>query len=164
MVKITSLLLVLLFAKMTMAAPFLSSSEAQEINQYMDDICMDTYCGGDINFYAQGVECSSDSKCSITYLARTWREALDTFDVPLLRALQGKTKKFYSLNSRLYFGNYEVISEEGELFAQTTITCSLYNLNAETLMGEYEGDKQEYLYMTILDSCIGPIESLILNF
>ena len=43
---------------------FLSVHEASRINKYMDEICPDTYCGGDISFYTQGITCNGD-RCSI---------------------------------------------------------------------------------------------------
>ncbi len=138
---------------------FLTKSEADKINGYMDDICMDTYCGGDINFYTQGMSCSGDT-CTIKYLAKTWSGSSDSFDADLLKALEGKTKKFYSLNSELKFENFGPDEDDT---ASVNISCTMKKLNAKDL-AEYDNDKQEYMYMTILESCIDPIESLILDY
>ncbi|EPZ49459.1 hypothetical protein M902_1083 [Bacteriovorax sp. BAL6_X] len=153
------LLFILLSTAVSAQTDFLSKSEAKEINKYMDDICMDTYCGGEINWYTQGMNCSGD-KCTISYKAYTWNNAADSFDADLLKALSGKPKQFRSLNSSLKFENYQLESKQR---ASVNITCTLFGLNNEAL-AEYDNDKQEYLYTTILESCIDPVESLILDY
>ncbi len=141
-----------------MAFDFLSPDEATDINDYMDDICMDTYCGGDINFYPQGIECSGN-KCTISYLAKSWENESDSFDSETLSVLIGKTKKFYSLNSGIYFESYEIVNGTSELY----FSCTMYNLNSNSL-ADYDNSKQEYMYMTILDSCIDPIQAIVGNY
>lgn len=153
------LLLISLSSAVSAQSDFLSKSEANKINEYMDDICMDTYCGGDINWYAQGMNCSGD-QCTISFKAYTWKNSADSFDADLLKSLEGKTKQFRYLSSAIKFENYQLESEQR---ASVNLSCTLYGLNNEEL-AEYDNDKQEYLYMTILESCIDPIESLILDY
>ncbi|WP_412471915.1 hypothetical protein [Halobacteriovorax sp. RT-1-4] len=153
------LVLISLSTAVSAQSDFLSKSEAKDINDYMGDICMDTYCGGDINWYTQGMNCSGD-QCTISYEAYTWKDSADSFDADLLKALDGKTKDYRHLNSSLKFENFQLV-RQGRAFVN--ISCTMYGLNNETL-AEYDNDKQEYLYMTILESCIDPVESLILAY
>ncbi|MGI4992362.1 hypothetical protein ACRXCV_07025 [Halobacteriovorax sp. GFR7] len=155
----TILFLISLSTAVSAQSDFLTKQEADKINEYMDDICMDTYCGGDINWYTKGMNCSGD-QCTISFKAYTWENDAETFDADLLKAIEGKTKNFPRLSSSLKFENYQLESKQR---ASVNISCTMYGLNNEELT-EYDNDKQEYLYMTILESCVDPVETLILNY
>lgn len=56
------LLMLLIFSSSAFAqTSFLSKKEANEINDYLDDICADTYCGGDLNFKPYAIHCRKNS-------------------------------------------------------------------------------------------------------
>ena len=68
---------------------FLNKSEAIRMNDYVSHICADTYCGGDLNFYAQGIVCKG-STCTAEFKAIEYNE--NTFNISNINQAIGSKK------------------------------------------------------------------------
>ena len=138
---------------------FLTTSEASRINRYMDDICPDTYCGGDISFYTHGITCNGDS-CSIKISGSGYSE----FDEAAIEAALGTTKVTaeYS-NVTITFDELKAIArdEDGYEGLETSFTCTMNKLPMK--MTDYD-DKEELFYDFIVWGCIRELESTVYNF
>jgi hypothetical protein len=55
----------------TQAKPFLNADEADKVAEYLDYICMDTYCGGDFNWTSPSISCDEES-CTLEMNAMSW--------------------------------------------------------------------------------------------
>ncbi|MFT6631314.1 MAG: hypothetical protein ACJAS4_001263 [Bacteriovoracaceae bacterium] len=53
------------------AKPFLSLEQADKASEYLNYICMDTFCGGDYNWTSAQVSCDEES-CTLQMNAMSW--------------------------------------------------------------------------------------------
>ena len=53
------------------ANPFLNLEEANKVSEYLNYICMDTFCGGDFNWTSANISCNENS-CTLQMDAMSW--------------------------------------------------------------------------------------------
>lgn len=138
---------------------FLSVHEASRINKYMDEICPDTYCGGDISFYTQGITCNGD-RCSIVI---TGSGKSDFDETSIESALRKTVVTAEYSNVTITFDELKASArdEEGYEGLETSFTCTMNKLPME--MTDYN-DKEELFYDFIVWGCVRELESTVYNY
>lgn len=154
--------LILLLALTTSAFAqndFLTTSEANKVNNYMYDICMDTYCGGDIMFFNNGVECQG-STCTIQYTA----QGNSSFDRATSATTSGTTVVTSEFsNVFVNFGKIEITDDEDSRWENLDInfTCTLTDLPID--LTSYS-KKEDLFYELVVFGCIRQVESIVYNW
>jgi hypothetical protein len=142
---------------------FLSKKETKEINDYLDDICADTYCGGDLNFRPYGITCRKNF-CSVEFgatgagngLFNTTR-ANDSLGSIMTALDDGDVK--VTMNDVLF----ETIDDEDlgiALYGSFNFTCKLTNL-ANRL--KEAASKRDLFYDMVVFGCIRQVERTVYN-
>lgn len=157
------LLTILIAAAVTQSAlaqtNFLTELEAVRADSYMDNICPDTYCGGDIAFYTQGLTCSGNS-CTLELTGGGYSE----FDNQAVAAAVNTSKvtKEYK-NVVINFGAMSVtgIDEDGFEGANFAFSCTMNDLPMN--MNNYR-EKQDLIYDLVVWGCIRELETTVYNY
>jgi len=55
-------------------AGLLTADQATEVARSLDEICPDTFCGGDYTYFVESVACSGRGECTIGYSAEPFDE------------------------------------------------------------------------------------------
>jgi len=152
MKSIIPVLFFVMATQATLAKPFLSPVESDQIKGYMNEICGDTYCGGDIEYFPLDLDCD-ESQCVIEFYGKTYFEVQSQYyQLGEMMSLVGQTKTYAKLESQITFISFELDDEsKGEL----SFSCALTNLSQKEM--SYT-EKEDYMYDKILDSCITPYE------
>ena len=140
---------------------FLSKKEAAEINDYLDSICPDTYCGGDLNFRPFGINCKANS-CTVEFGASG--AGNDLFDMDRsnsslnqMMISQDDQDVKLTINDVLF----ETIDADDfgiAVYASFNFTCKLTNL-ANRLEG-FES-KRDLFYDMVVFGCINQLERTV---
>lgn len=132
LIKILALLFLVSFVVET-RAEFLDTKEAIAAEEYLNDICIDTFCGGDFNFTNISVRC--DKFCSITYdIAPYYPEYLNlsTFDQASWNERNGYGDKVHwkLIKARNFLDYYYGQDDELVEFENVKIKaqCQIYKL------------------------------------
>lgn len=148
----------LLFSLLIMSGAFAQSSymnpdEARYVNDYLDMICMDTYCGGDLNYYPQGIKCDEDS-CVVGYVAYEWYA--NTINPYSYKALIGTTDEDTQQNVEIsYTGLHSKTGDDDDTLYGMEFSCKLGDLPKGLDLKQ----KQDLFYDKIVFSCIDLLES-----
>lgn len=138
---------------------FLTEAQAAKVNRYMDDICPDTYCGGDISFYTQGLSCAGNT-CTLELTGSGYSD----FDNAAV-ASSANTKKITSeyKNVAINFGAMEIsgVDEDGFEGASFNFSCTMSDLPMD--LKKY-GDKEDLVYDLVVWGCIRELESIVYNY
>lgn len=134
---------------------FLNSLEAQKINQYMDDICPDTYCGGDILFYTQGLTCNNNS-CTLELTGSGYSD----FDNTTITSATNTSKVTAEYSN--VFINFKSMSigtsdEDGFEGASFTFSCTMNDLPMDL---NYRA-KKDLVYDLVVWGCIRELETTV---
>lgn len=152
MKSIISVLFLVIGVQSTIAKPFLSPVESDQAKAYMNSICGDTYCGGDINYFPLDLDCD-ESQCLVEFYGKTYSEAQSKYyQLGEMMSLVGHTQTYTKLNSQITFISFEI---DDESKAELSFSCALKNLPQRNMS---YAEKEDYMYNTILDSCITPYE------
>ena len=147
-------LLLIIVTSLTFAkADFLSPDKATEVARFLDNICMDTYCGGDINFYSDAMTCDGNV-CEVSY--RAYGFSKGTFDEQTMLSLVGTESK--RTNTITKFGSVSKVIHDGEKKLEAKFKCVLNNLPT-TDMSEY--DKEDLVYELVVTECIDAFETAV---
>jgi len=146
-------LLIILYLTATSAfaqTDFLNKAEANRVNNYMDSICPDTYCGGDINFYPQGIVCEG-SVCTADFRAFEYSE--NTFNITNTKEAIG-TKKTLK-NTQIEYIDLEIEEDR----PMVSFRCIMPNL---TDVDMSISKKEQLIYDLIVWECIRDFETTTL--
>ncbi len=135
---------------------FLSKKEAKQNLDYLDMICADTYCGGDIDFRPQELICKG-ATCTVEFSAGGY----SLFNMERSAAAVGTTKVSRDMKDVLITFNaieIEPIDEDGFQPATFGFTCTLTNLWAN--MAEYS-TKRELIYDMVVFGCVRELEGTV---
>ncbi len=148
-------LVLTLFLTLSVSAnsDFLSPSEAKSVSDYMYDICMDTYCGGDFLYFNDVMKCHENT-CEIEMSAHAYIEEGVTFSDKLSELSNSSV----TLNQTVikYKGIDTDSDEERGKFQNASFTCLMPNLPTKS-MTLYE--KQELIYDLIVFECVNAFEN-----
>jgi hypothetical protein len=129
---------------------FLNKSEEKRVNNYMDYICADTYCGGDINFYPQGIVCEG-SLCTADFKAFEYSE--NTFNITSTKEAIGTKKTLKS--TQIEYTDLE-IEEDRPIVSFICIMPNLTNVSMSI------SEKEQLIYDLIVWECIRDFETTTL--
>lgn len=138
---------------------FLTESEAVKINDYLDDICPDTYCGGDIVFYTHGITCKGNS-CTIEMSGQGYSE----FDKAATSAAVGTSVVTSEYKDVVVnFEELEIGRDEEDEYdtLQASFSCTLKNLPME--MTDYD-QKEEMFYDKLVWGCVRELEATVYSW
>lgn len=125
----------------------------------MDDICPDTYCGGDIIFYTQGMSCRGNS-CTIS-LSGCGHSA---FDKTALEAAENtSTTTSEHKNIVINYGSMSVGATDLDGYQATSFefSCTLNDLPMN--IQSYD-KKQDLVYDLVVWGCIRELEETAFNY
>ena len=132
---------------------YLSPSEAKSVSDYMYDICMDTYCGGDFLYFNDVMKCHENT-CEIEMSAHAYIEEGVTFSDNLSKL--SNSSEVLNQTVIKYKGIDIDSDEERGKFQNARFTCLMPNLPTKS-MTLYE--KQELIYDLIVSECVDAFES-----
>lgn len=149
--------IILLSLSFTTNADILTKSEMSKISDYLDNICSDTYCGGDINWTSPKVVCGK-SYCSVIIDAASYYSdepffTVDHFDNASADLKKGQGYKLLSAESFI-----DEWDEDENLNTKVTAWCRL-DLPSNISSMNYN-DKEDAVYYANLD-CVDKIEAAI---
>ena len=148
------IILVLLISNATMANnSFLTKTEIKKIETYLDDVCPDTYCGGDLNYSPSNLECDSDS-CSLDFTAQGYQASYEVSALGILG------REFRSEENEDVFINYVTHKKVESNQMQMTFSCRFNNLSENA---DIYSDKAEMFYVMTID-CISEFESTLFDY
>ena len=146
-----TIILILLSLSTLAKTDFLSPSQADRVTNYMYNICMDTYCGGDFYFINDKLSCSG-STCEIKMYGQAFSKDDVTFGSDLYE-LVGKEKKLE--NAIIKFHDVETDSDEDGKYLSAGFTCVMPNLPMTDM--SYD-EKEELMYDLIVWDCVRAFE------
>jgi hypothetical protein len=135
---------------------FFTKNEAAKTLDYLDMICADTYCGGDINFHPHKLTCKADT-CLVEFSAAGY----SLFNTERSAAAVGATKVSRDMSDVfITFNEIEIgsIDEDGFQAAGFSFTCTLTNLWAN--MATYDS-KKELIYEMVVFGCVRELEGTV---
>jgi hypothetical protein len=139
------------------ADPVLSKSESTQIVSYLSDICPDTYCGGDYNYYPQTIECN-ESSCTLSM------KLIAYYEGDLADAGKGIGQSSSDANAKVTLidvGMQEEWSMDSEtvvLMHSVDFTCVINNLSKNNASLDSKIDK---FYDYTVGSCVPMMEDLL---
>ena len=144
-------------------ANILNKYEAKRASEYLNDICADTYCGGDIHWNNAEVTCSK-KYCSLYIDARSFESTAPFFSVDRFNLADSSKKKgqgFKLLSADIE--NEEIYNDYGHVtgYTDNTIVSSWCRLELEpSLKSKSEEYKIDAVYSSTLD-CVDKIQDAI---
>lgn len=163
----TFLTLILLTTSYVANAEILTKSERKQISRYLDDICPDTYCGGDINWTSPEVVCN-DGYCSVLINATSYYALEPFFSVKHFNTASSDSKKgqgYKLLSAESFMDEHHEYNRETRDYDVTQVQntrvkawCRL-DLPSSIKTLSYE-EKEEAIYDANLD-CVDKIEAAI---
>ena len=151
------LTIILLATSIAANADFLNISEREKISYYLDNICPDTYCGGDINWTRPKVVCGK-KYCSVIIEAASYYSDDPFFTEEYFNNASADKKKgqgFKLLKAETYVDEWD---EEQLDNTKVTAWCRL-ELPKDISKMSYS-DKEDAVYYANLD-CVDLIQSAI---
>lgn len=155
----TFLLLLTLTTTAFAQSDFLTPAQAQKVNTYMDNICPDTYCGGDISFYTHGLTCNGNS-CTLE-LTGSGSSEFDNASIKTAANTSKITSEFK--NVVINFGAMSVFSydEDGFEDASFKFSCTMNDLPLD--ITDYRA-KKDLVYELVVWGCIRELESTVYDW
>ena len=140
-------------------ADFLTKLEAESVNSYMDNICPDTYCGGDINFYTTGMKCSG-STCELGLSAEGHMNDDSILDFELLKSKEGTTEGTGNVLVSFKGTDTDFDSKNGR-YTKALFSCVLKDLPTQKMS---YSEKEELIYDLVVFECIEKFEDTAYAF
>jgi DNA uptake protein ComE-like DNA-binding protein len=138
--------------------PILDAREAEKVRQSLDDICGDTWCEGDYNWYVTEVSCPGDGTCYVSQRAQQYGGFSE--DV-----LAGRSPESLQSRGEGEYGTYHASidsADGGEDGTWLMVSCELDSgfFTREDAMNVERGRYSEKLYYSLLD-CISALEEMM---
>jgi hypothetical protein len=135
----------------------LTKSESNEIVNYLNNICPDTYCGGDYNYYPQDIQCDETS-CTLTMRIQEYYQG-DLSDVNT-KLGESVTKNNYKV-TMVDVSTQEAwsLDIEGEALVNAAdFICVISKLQKSN---QSLSDKTQTFYDYTVSNCVPMIESFL---
>lgn len=137
---------------------FLTLDQADKVNSYLDRICPDTYCGGDINFFPQGINCEGDS-CTVKFLGY----GSSFFNEQYIQKVIGKkivSSEYPNANIIIHSANVVMAQDNFEKM-KITFNCQIGKLP----MGQLSySQKEDIVYDMVVFGCIDQLEKTVYDY
>lgn len=150
------LILIALMSTAFAQSNFMDKREVERTLDYLDSICGDTYCGGDIGFNPHDMSCSGGT-CTVEFSAGGYSD----FNRERSAAAVGQTRASrFVKDVTITFNEIEIVDtdEDGFQEAGMSFTCKLNNL--WTNMAEYDS-KVEMIYDMVVFGCVRELEATV---
>ena len=148
----TTLLKTALVTTVAAASFSFTPAQIQSGADYLNNLCGDTFCGGDFDYTVENISCEGTS-CSIQTTVFSYYED-DNDTVSSIADLSEEERNSESLSVSADLGegynDYEEYS-----YPTFTATCKVEVKNSE--------DTDEEFYSAMVDSCVPSIESFVRN-
>jgi len=139
--------------------PVLTKFESKEIVSYLDGICGDTYCGGDINYYPQDIKCDETS-CTLTMRAVEYYS--NDFDIARLNTEIGNSSNIdnykVTLEGSAQVTSWDLNSEADTKMNAIDFSCKIKGLKRTN---QSLSDKIDSFYDHTVCSCVPMMEGLL---
>ncbi|RLB50445.1 MAG: hypothetical protein DRJ42_18830 [Deltaproteobacteria bacterium] len=137
----------------------LTSREAEEVRDSLDDICGDSWCEGDYNWYVDSVECPGDGTCVVTQHVQEHGGGWSS-DV-----LAGRSEESLQSYAEGDYGGFAASIDDrytDEDGTWLTVSCNLDSgfFAREDAMEVGSGDYSEKLYFSLMD-CVSALEGMM---
>ncbi len=152
------LLLALAILSLNANAQLISNPEARSIAQYLDNICPDTYCGGDVIYYVSQMECVEDS-CLLDLHFESYEDYFSFDQLEKLDNFSNQTKNTTVTVkdiTDIYSTCDSSTTKTPCLQITTHFTCQFNKVKRTE-------DLQDYFYTRLLDECLPSLEDIIYN-
>jgi len=140
-------------------ASILTDREAEKVRQSLDDICGDTWCEGDYNWWVDGVTCPGDGTCFVAMHTQEhgggWSR--DVLEGRSADSLQSRGEGEYGAYAASIDDAYE--DEDG---VWLSVACNMDSgfFSREDAMNIDRGRYSERLYYSVLD-CVSALEEMM---
>jgi hypothetical protein len=139
----------------------LTVREAEKVRQSLDDICPDTFCAGDFNFYVDDVGCPGDGRCIVTMHTQEH----DGFRADIADILAGRSAESLLSRGTGETGPFTASIEDAYTDADgawLSVSCDLSGgyFAREDAMNVDRGRYSEKLYSGVLD-CVEALEAMM---
>lgn len=149
----------LLFTLSTNASVFMNSQEAKEASQFLYDICIDTYCGGDFIYERPQITCHEDQTCTLNIQAQGWNEGYPIVDMLKFESAPAAKKEVSGVKLKSVTMERSVVGDEVFMTPELSIECVL-DFSKENADVSLE-DKIDLTYFKTIEDCIDEAEALI---
>jgi hypothetical protein len=149
------LTIILLATSITANAEFLNKAEREQISDYLDNICPDTYCGGDINWTSPKVVCGK-KYCSVIIEAASYYSDDPFFTEEYFNNASADTKK--GQGYKLFKAETFVDEWDDDQLNNTKVTAWCRLELPENISTMSYQDKEDAVYYANLD-CVDKIEA-----
>jgi hypothetical protein len=154
-----SIFFTILFTSFLFAAnPYLTPQEAKAIASHIDDMCPDTYCGGDMQFFIENMTCT-ENECVMQFNAN----GVSTFNDPKEMGLfNNSIRANTNEDISIFFGQYALRAHEDNRYQEMKISfqCIFKNLPSNRSLFS---DNYDMFWSMTLD-CIQEFEERIYDW
>lgn len=150
--------LLLISSQLLAAKLFIPNDRAREITKQINNICADTFCGGDLQFYASSMVCKNN-ECKMEFSAKGVSLFHDPKDIGIFYRTR---QSFENEDVFVTYRNYSLRDHADFRYNELKInfTCEFTNLkeNRKSFYNNYE-----MIYSMTLD-CIAEFENTIYDY
>ena len=137
--------------------PVLTEGEGTDISNYLSNICPDTYCGGDYNYYPQSLKCDETSCTLSMRVLEYYQGDLAEADTKLGQSVTKDNFKVTMVDVSTQEA-WSMVAEGEALVNAVDFNCVISNLkNTNQSIDE----KVETFYDYTVWSCVPMIESFL---
>ena len=156
--------LIFLAISFSINAEILTKAEQSDYSWYLDSVCPDTYCGGDINWTDPEVVCGN-SYCSLIIDAASYYAREPFFSVDYFNLVSDDSKKGqgYKLLSAEYFDDYYYDDNNNEVDVINTKVKAWCRLELPANISTMHNDDKEWAVYESALECVDKIEDAINN-
>ena len=136
---------------------FLTTEELAKVSNFLDNICMDTFCGGEFNWTDAAIACVEES-CTFQINVMAWSEGeleISPEDFNKLPAEKKSYKNVELMSAQIETSDLYTDSFEG---TQVSTKC-VFDLKSSDFNLTYN-QKEDLIYMKTLD-CVNDLEHLL---
>lgn len=139
--------------------PVLTENEEKKVVNYLDYICADTFCGGDINYYPKSLKCD-ESSCTlkmdaVEYFGNYFDMARINQKIGQQFVIKGYIAK---LQSTFMTESWDIDAEEERMLNAASFSCQINGLQKSD---QSLDEKIERFYDYVTRVCVPMIEALL---
>lgn len=141
---------------------YLDKVQQKEVSEYLSSICMDTYCGGDINWISQKVGCDQ-AGCYLQMSALSWTKeepivSVEDFNKAPQTMKESKVAKLLGIESIYMYDTNDRGQREVYVTTELDVECAL-DLPYDMYQSTFD-EKVDLVYFATLE-CVDEVESLV---
>ena len=141
---------------------YLDKVQQREVSEYLSSVCMDTYCGGEINWVSPKVGCDQ-AGCYLQMSAISWIKeepivSVEDFNKAPQSMKESKLAKLLGIESIYKYGENDLGEREVYLTTELDVECALdlpYGMYQSTF-----SEKVDLVYYATLE-CVDEVEAMV---